>query len=387
MTPEGRSGPRRSVPRRSGSGAGPPGSSGPDRSARLASLLAAVEAPAGAAADDVRARLDGLAKPPGSLGRLEDLAVRLAVVRGDPPPSIARPVAFVLAADHGVARRGVSAYPAEVTARMCRAFGSEGAAVNVLGASVGCAVVAVDVGVDADLESVEGIVRRKVRRGTADLAAGPAMSRAEAVSAILVGAEVFGERSPSPDAVVLGEMGIGSSTSAGALTAALTGVDPAKVVGPGTGVRGRPLERKHRVVRRAVERSRSSAGGGGDDPLGVLHEVGGLEIAGLVGVALAAAAAKTPVVVDGFIATAAAAVAVRLAPSSRAYLFAGHRSPEPGHDVLLDDLGLEPVLDLDLRLGEGTGAVLALPILDAAGAILRRMATLESLGLAGGEGP
>ncbi len=345
----------------------------------LVHLVESVSPPDARARADVETRIDRLTKPRGSLGRLERLAARLAVVRGDPPPAFAHPTVYVLAADHGVGARGVSAYPREVTARMCRNFARGGAAINALSSSVGCRLVAADFGVDADLDGPDGILDRKVGSGTADLTAGPAMTEEKAVQGIRRGAALLDETLPAPDVVALGEMGIGNSTAAAAITAALTGRPAEEVVGPGTGVDGEGLQRKREAVRTGVTRVGSE---GAADPFRVLQEVGGFEIAGLVGVVLAGARAGVPIVSDGFIATAAAALAVRMAPASRDYLFAGHLSPEPGHRVLLEDLGLEPILDLELRLGEGTGAVLALPILDAAGAILREMATFEEAGIA-----
>lgn len=361
------------------SGRSRPGGEGGGLPAELAGLAGAVSPPDACSRAEVEARIDRLTKPRGSLGRLEALAARLAVIRGDPPRAFTHPTVYVLAADHGVAARGVSAYPAAVTARMCRNFSRGGAAINALSGSVGCRLVAADFGVDEGLDGIDGLLDRKVARGTADLAAGPAMTEDEAVRAVLRGADLVETTRPAPDVIALGEMGIGNSTAAAAVTAALTGHPADKVVGSGTGVEGERLKQKRDAVRTAVARV---AGDGPPAPFRVLREVGGFEIAGLVGVALAGARAGVPVVSDGFIATSAAALAVRMAPPVRDHLFAGHRSPEPGHGVLLDDLGLEPVLDLELRLGEGTGAVLALPILDAAGAILREMATFEEAGIA-----
>ena len=346
----------------------------PSPAEEVAALAAAVRPARAADAAAVRRRLDGLAKPPGSLGRLEALAVRLARVYGDPPPPLRRRTVFVLAADHGVARRGVSAYPASVTGAMCRTLTGGGAAVCVLARSVGAEVVVADLGVDADLSGVPGLLHRKVRRGSRDLSAGPALTPAEAAAAVAAGAGLVRERAAGCDVVALGEMGIGNTTAATALTAALTGAGVAEVMGPGTGVVGAARARKETAVAAALRRA-----AGVRDPFELLAALGGLEIAGLVGVTLAAAGAGRAVVTDGFIATAAALVAARLAPPVRDHLVAGHRSTEPGHAVQLAALDLEPVLDLDLRLGEGTGAVLALPVLDAAAGLLREMATLASV--------
>lgn len=340
----------------------------------IAPLLDAVGSPAGPPEKVVRRRLDALVKPPGSLGRLEDLAVRLARISGDPPPRFRSRRLFLLVADHGVAARGVSAYPASVTAHMCRVFSEGGAAAQALGPACGVEVMPVDVGVDRDVGSLSGIVHAKLRRGSRDLSAGAALTPEETSAALSLGASLVRRSSAEePTLVLTGEMGIANTTSASAITAALTGADPSSVVGPGTGVSGERLERKRRAVRRALERLPS-----GPSPFRVLQELGGLEVAGLVGVVLGAAGRSTPVVLDGFISTAAGAVAAALAPPVAAHLFASHLSPEPGHRVLLSGLGLEPVLDLGLRLGEGTGAILASPIIDAAGGMLRSMQDLPS---------
>jgi nicotinate-nucleotide--dimethylbenzimidazole phosphoribosyltransferase len=341
----------------------------------LVDRITAISPPSRAQALAVEARLDQLTKPVGSLGRLERLALRLACISGDPPPPLSRRTVLVLAADHGVAAQGVSAYPAEVTAQMCRNYAAGGAAINAIARAVSAEVVAVDVGVAADASAL-GVASRKVRRGTDDLARGPAMSRAEALAAMRVGCDLVEERVGHTDVFALGEMGIGNSTSAAAVTAALCGVPADLVVGAGTGVEGAALARKRRIVAEAVARIPA-----GTDPVGVLAEVGGLEIAGLVGVVLAAAHAGLPVVTDGFIATAAVLVAARLAPDALGYVIASHRSVERGHALLLETLGLEPLLDLGLRLGEGTGAALALPIMDSAGAVLREMASFSGAGV------
>ena len=341
----------------------------------LARLGAGVAPADRASAPEVLERLDQLTKPIGSLGRLERLALRLARMCGDPPPAFRRRAVVVLAADHGVASRGVSAYPAEVTAQMCRNYAAGGAAINALARAVAAEVVAVDVGVAADPATL-GILSRKVRWGSADLSTGPAMTRSDALRAVRTGAALVEERLELTDVFALGEMGIGSSTAAAALTAALTGAEAEAVVGTGTGVDPATVERKRDIVRAAVARIPPGA-----DPVTVLSEVGGLEIAGLAGVVLAAARAGRPVVTDGFIATAAVLVAARIAPSTVDYVIASHRSVEPGHGVQLTALGLEPLLDLELRLGEGTGAALALPIVDAAGGVLREMATFADAGV------
>jgi nicotinate-nucleotide--dimethylbenzimidazole phosphoribosyltransferase len=304
------------------------------------------------------------------------LAARLARIYGDPPAEWEQRVVFVLAGDHGVAVNGVSAYPAAVTAQMCRNYAAGGAAICAMARAARVEVVAVDLGVNAGLDDVPGLVHRKVRPGTRDLTREAAMTESEARQAIAIGAALVRDRRPMPDMIGLGEMGIGNTTSASALTAALTGTDPSYVTGRGTGVDAEVVQRKAALVRSALSRLPDDS-----PPLRILAELGGLEIAGLVGVVLGAAASGRAVVVDGFIAAAAALVAVRMAPGVRPYLFASHQSAERGHRVLLRALRLRPLFRLGMRLGEGTGAVLAIPILDAAAALLRHMATFESAGV------
>jgi nicotinate-nucleotide--dimethylbenzimidazole phosphoribosyltransferase len=341
----------------------------------LSALLARVEAPDPRVALRAQARLDRLTKPPGSLGRLEELAVRAALITGSESPRVVAPVIFTLAADHGVAAEGVSAYPQAVTAQMVENFCRGGAAVNVLARQAGARVVIADLGVATALPPHPELMDRKIARGTANLARGPAMSRDQALAAIAAGAGLV--EAAAPDCVGTGEMGIANTTAASALTAALTGADPAAVTGRGTGVDDAGWARKVGVVRAALAANRPDP----RDPAGVLAALGGLEIAGLVGVILAGAARRAPVVLDGFIATAAALVAVRLQPAAGEYLIAGHRSAEPGHRLLLETLGLAPCLDLGMRLGEGTGAALAIGLLKAALACLGEMATFKDAGV------
>jgi len=324
--------------------------------------------------------LDGKTKPPGSLGRLEELAVRLASIYGDTRYATAPRAVIVMAADHGVASRGVSAYPQAVTAQMVHNFAAGGAAINVLARQMAARTVIVDIGV-AGTNDWPGSVRRcTVAAGTADLSAGPAMSVVEARAAIAAGAAIVAELVREGVRVVAtGEMGIGNTTAAAALTAVFAAGAPAAVTGRGTGIDDPGLARKIAVVEQALARNRPSA----ERPLEALAAVGGFEIAGLVGVILGAAAEKVAVVLDGFITGAAALVAVTIAPQARDYLIASHRSAEPGHRAALGALALDPLFDLGLRLGEGTGAMLAMPLLDAAAAILREMASFESAGVSG----
>jgi nicotinate-nucleotide--dimethylbenzimidazole phosphoribosyltransferase len=346
---------------------------------RLLDAIAAPDVAAGAAAQH---HLDQLTKPPGSLGRLEELAVALAALRAG-PPRVDRPVVFVLAADHGVTAEGVSAYPQVVTGQMLENFLRGGAAINVLARQVGARVVVADFGVAGPRRAAAGLVDRRLGHGTANLARGPAMSRQQATAGIEAGVGlVEAAAADGADLVVTGEMGIGNTTSASAITAVFTGAEPEAVTGRGTGVDEAGWRRKVEVVRRAIALNRPEP----SDPVDVLAKVGGFEIAGLVGIVLAGAARRLPVVLDGFIAGAAALVAVALAPATRHALFAAHRSAEPGHLLMLQHLGLRPYLDLSLRLGEGTGGALFVSLARAAAALYAEMATFKSAGVSSSEG-
>jgi nicotinate-nucleotide--dimethylbenzimidazole phosphoribosyltransferase len=323
--------------------------------------------------------LDSLTKPVGSLGRLEELAMSLAVLRGG-VPAVERPVIFTFAADHGVVAEGVSAYPQTVTAQMVNNFLRGGAAVNVLARQAGARVVVADLGLANPVGPTEGLVQAPVGHGTRNIACGPAMTDAQATQAIETGARLAIQAiEGGADLLATGEMGIGNSTSASAITAAITGVDPAQVTGRGTGIDDAAWARKVTVVGRALAANRPDP----RDGLGVLAALGGFEIAGLVGVILAGAAHRTPVAVDGFISTAAALVAVVMASDARHALFASHCSAEPGHGIALTHLDLRPYLDLELRLGEGTGAALFIHLARAAARIYAEMATFKSAGVDG----
>jgi nicotinate-nucleotide--dimethylbenzimidazole phosphoribosyltransferase len=348
-------------------------------SARLQQTCERIRPLDDAAMATARERQAQLTKPPGSLGRLERLAIQIAGITGNPRPRLDRKAVVVMAADHGVTAEQVSAYPSAVTEQMVRNFARGGAAINVLAGQAGARVVVVDVGVAAELSADLPIVHRKVAYGTANFAAGPAMTREQAIAALSVGLDVVEEQEAiGLDVVCLGEMGIGNTTAASAIVAAMTGHPVADVTGRGTGIDDATWRHKIAVVERALQLNQPSS----DDPLDVLAKVGGLEIAGLAGVTLGAAARRLPVVVDGFIATAAVLIAVALCPAVRGYLVAAHRSMETGHRAALERLELEPLLALDLRLGEGTGAALALPIVIASLALLDQMATFEEAGVA-----
>ncbi len=324
-----------------------------------------------------RRRQRQLTKPPGSLGRLEELAVHLAGLTANPVPVLDRKVVFVLAADHGVARQGVSAYPQAVTAQMVANFLAGGAAINALARAVGARVVVADFGVINPPAHPE-LRTYSLGPGTADFTAGPAMTREQAVAAVQGGINlVEAELGAGFDLVGTGEMGIGNTTAAAAVVCALLEVPPERTVGRGTGLDREGVRRKARVVAAALNRNRPDPA----DPLDVLAKVGGFEIGGLVGVILGAAARRKPVVLDGYITGAAALLAVRLCPAVRPYLLASHRSAEPGHRLVLRALGLRPLLDLGMRLGEGTGAALAFMLIDAALRAHREMRTFAEAGV------
>jgi len=320
-----------------------------------------------------------LTKPPGSLGVLEDLAVRLAGVTGTcPPPLLVPATVVVFAADHGVHARGVTPWPQQVTAQMVANFLAGGAVVNAFAAQVGAKVVVVDVGVATPLPVADGLLARKVRPGTRDMTAGPALTRDETLAAVETGITVATTLVDQGSKILLtGDMGIANTTASAALIAAFTGEDPTRVTGRGTGIDNQTLARKTDVVRAALARHRPDP----SDPVGVLAAFGGLEHAALTGLLLGAAVRRTPVILDGVIAGAAALAASRLASDAVAGWIAGHCSAEPGHAVALRTLDLRPLLDLGMRLGEGSGALLALPLAQSAVRVLHDVATFDSAGV------
>jgi nicotinate-nucleotide--dimethylbenzimidazole phosphoribosyltransferase len=345
----------------------------------LSRLRDAIGGPLAEAADATRRHLDTLTKPAGSLGRLEELAVRWSALTGR-SPQVRCPVIFTLAADHGVTAEGVSAYPQSVTAQMVENFLRGGAAVNVLARQAGARVLVADFGVATPLGAPEGLVVRRQGAGTASMTHGPAMTRAQAIAAIEAGAALAEEAiAAGADLLATGEMGIGNTTAASAMTAVFSGATAEAVTGRGTGLDETGWRRKVAVVHRALEVNAPDS----RDGLDVLAKVGGFEIAGLAGIVLAGAAHRVPVVLDGFIAGAAALAAVALAPEARHALFAAHRSAEPGHAVALRHLGLDPYLALEMRLGEGTGAALFIHLARAAAAVCAEMATFKSAGVDG----
>ena len=330
-------------------------------------------------AKQAQIRQGNLTKPVGSLGRLEDISIRLAGMKADPLPDVSRKAVIVMAADHGVALEGVSAFPAEVTLQMVLNFLAGGAAVNVLARQAGASVTIVDIGVASDFDpSLPGLLHRKVARGTRNMAKGPAMTHAEAEAALACGMDVIAEIAEKGiDLIATGDMGIGNTTPSSAIVAVMTGLPVANVTGRGTGIDDNALTHKIKVIEQAIVFNRPDP----SDAFDVLCKVGGLEIAGLAGVMIGAAAHRIPVVVDGFISTAAAMIAVGLVPDVRHYLFCSHQSVEIGHRAMHKHLDLAPLLDLNLRLGEGTGAVLAFHLIEAAARILREMATFAEAGV------
>ncbi|GIW30474.1 MAG: nicotinate-nucleotide--dimethylbenzimidazole phosphoribosyltransferase [Meiothermus sp.] len=331
-----------------------------------------------------RAHQDQLTKPPGSLGYLEELGVRLAAIQQTLRPTLGKGAVIVCAADHGVTAEGVSAYPSEVTAQMLLNFRAGGAAINQIARAADAQVYVLDVGINSPVPSPE-----RVRSGTGNIAQEAAMTRAEAEQAIRVGAEAA-RRAIAEGATLLaaGDMGIGNTTAAAALTAALLGLEAEAVTGRGTGVDEARYQQKVQVVRRALQRAQARLGDLAQaGPLELLTELGGLEIAAVAGVFLAGAEAGLPLVTDGFPVTAGALLACRIEPNVREYLFAGHRSLEPGHRRQLEALKLRPILELDMRLGEGTGAVLSFPILRAAASVMAGMATFAQAGVSQAGGP
>ncbi len=328
-----------------------------------------------------RQRQQMLTKPPGSLGRLEELSIKLAGMQSKAMPQVERKVIVVMAADHGVVVEGVSAYPSEVTPQMVGNFLNGGAAINVFARQVGATVLVVDMGVAAELPAQPDLLSRKVAFGTANMAIGPAMTLEQARQAVETGIRIAEELAGTVDLIGTGDMGIGNTTASSAIVAAFLGAEVASVTGRGTGVDDEGLRRKIAVIRRALEINQPDPA----NPLEVLAKVGGFEIAGLVGLIFGAAAHRIPVVVDGFISSAAALVATEWQPSVRDYLIAAHNSVEIGHRVMLERMELQPLLNLDLRLGEGTGAALAMHVVEAAVRALAEMATFAEAGVSDGQ--
>lgn len=327
----------------------------------------------------IQARLDSLTKPVGSLGRLEELAGRVSSIQGMIPPRLGRKLLFVFAADHGIAQEGVSAYPKEVTAQMTYNFLQGGAAINVLARHCEVDVEVVDMGVDHDFQPVDGLRSHKIERGTDNFSRGPAMTRAEALRSVETGIGLA-EEAASRKIFLLGagDMGIGNTSSAAAILCALTGLSARDVAGRGTGIDLAAWEKKIAAIEKGLRLNQPDP----NDPLDVLAKVGGFEIGAIAGLMLGAAAYRLPMVLDGYICSSAALLVCRLHPAVKDVLFASHLSAEVSHRSMLDELQLAPLLDLNMRLGEGTGACLAMGLIEAAVKIMREMATFESAGVA-----
>lgn len=329
-----------------------------------------------------RARQATLTKPPGSLGRLEELSIQLAGIQGKPMPQIKDKTIIIMAGDHGVVVEKIGNWPQEVTTQMVYNFLSGGAGINVIAGQVGARVIVVDMGVAIDLESNPNLLVKKVGYGTQNIAVGPAMTVKQAETAIESGIELVNKEAANGlDIIGTGDMGIGNTTPSSAICAVITGRTVAEVTGRGTGLTDEQLAHKVDVIKRALAVNHPDPA----QPLDVLAKVGGFEIAGLVGVMLGTAARCIPVVIDGFISGAAALIAVALSPQVRDYFIAAHLSAEPGHRVMLEHLELKPLLDLDMRLGEGTGAALGVFLLETAARVLAEMATFAEAGVSEGE--
>ncbi len=322
--------------------------------------------------------LDSLTKPPGSLGRLEEFARRLVAITENRNPSLDKKVIFTLAGDHGVVDEGVSAYPKEVTPQMVFNFLRGGAGINVLARHAGSEIVVVDIGVDYNFGEVEGLLNMKVMKGTRNFAKGPAMTRGEAVKCVESGIELVNGYSKKGYTIVgTGDMGIGNTTPSSAIASVITGTPVSEVTGKGTGISDETLMRKIKVIEDAIQLNKPDP----KDAIDVLSKVGGAEIGGIAGVVLGAASNRLPVVIDGFISTAGALVAYTMEPAVKDYIFAAHNSVEKGHRVMLETMGLTPIIDLGLRLGEGTGAALAMFMIEAGLKIYKEMATFQEAGV------
>lgn len=345
----------------------------------LESTLAKIQPVDEALLARAQAKLDNKTKPLGSLGRLEEVGRRFAAITGDLSPDTGKKVIFTFAGDHGIVEEGVSLFPKEVTPQMVLNFLRGGAGVNVLARHSGAEVRVVDIGVDYDFDPAPGLIIRKVAKGTRNFSKGSAMTREEAVAAIEVGIALADEAKKEGIAMVgTGEMGIGNTSPSSAIIAAIAGCTVREVTHRGTGIGDEALENKIKVIQAGLDLNRPEP----QDPLDVLTKVGGLEIAGIAGLVLGAAANRIPVVVDGFISTAGALIASEMHPFVRDYIFTAHTSVEIGHQMMLERIGVKPLLDLQLRLGEGTGAALAMGLIEAGVKILKEMATFEEAGVA-----
>jgi nicotinate-nucleotide--dimethylbenzimidazole phosphoribosyltransferase len=347
----------------------------------LNTILRSITHTNGTFAEQAQERLDNLTKPQGSLGRLEEFAKQLVAITGMQMPVLDKKIVFTFAGDHGVAAEGVSAFPKEVTPQMVMNFIHGGAGINVLARHAGADVMAVDIGVDYDFGQLnnEGFLSRKVVSGTKNMRKGPAMTRKEAEQCIETGMSIAHDFAKKGYKIFgTGEMGIANTSPSSAITSVLTGNSVEEITGRGTGINDEAWQNKVQVIRDSITVNAPDS----SDPLDVLSKVGGAEIGGIAGLIIGAAANKTPVVIDGFISTAGALIAYLIEPKTRDYMFAAHMSQEVGHKALLEKIGLKPILDLDLRLGEGTGAALAMLVIEAGLKIYKEMATFEEAAVA-----
>ncbi len=330
-----------------------------------------------------QSRLDRLTKPLGSLGQLEEIAKRYVAIAENLRPRVEHKIIYIFAGDHGVVSEGVSAYPKEVTPQMVANFLRQGAGISVLARHAGARVVVVDIGVDHEFAPAQGLMNRKVARGTGNMARGPAMSREQALQAIAVGLEMADRaKEQKADLVGTGDMGIGNTTPSSAILTSLTGLPAGRVTHRGTGIDDTALTRKIKVIEKAIAMNRPDP----QDPLDVLAKVGGFEIGGIAGLIIGCACHRIPIVVDGFISSAGAMIAVGLKPEIKGYIFASHQSVEVGHSFMWEYLGQKPILNLSLRLGEGTGAALAMLIIEAAVKVFNEMATFSEAGVSEAKG-
>lgn len=345
---------------------------------RLDNILDSIKSPDEAFFKKAREQLNKMAIPRGSLGRLEEFAQRMVAITGTLRPEIRNKKVVVFAGDHGVVEEGVSAFSQEVTMQMVYNFNRGGAGINVLSRQVGADVIVVDIGVAGDLRPEEGLLLKKVAKGTRNMTKGPAMSREEALKALLIGVDLaYDLKSQKVDIIGTGDMGIGNTTPSSAITAVLTGEVVEKVTGRGTGINNKMLANKVEVIRKAIRKNQPNP----DDPLDVLSKVGGFEIAGIAGLIIGSSFHKIPVVIDGFISTTAAMVAVSMNAAIKGYIFASHQSVERGHKVLLKHLKQKPMLNLSMRLGEGTGAVLGIGLIESGVRIINEVWTFDEAGV------
>lgn len=341
-------------------------------------ILKSIKKPDYSIIGSIKQKLDNLTKPPGSLGVLEEIAQKYSLIKKNLVPTLNKKVIFVFAGDHGITEEGVSAYPKEVTHQMVYNFLRGGAGINVLARHINAEVRVIDIGVDFEFGSIEGLISKKIRRGTQNFLKSPAMTREEAIRAIEAGMEVvINETAKGLDIAGVGDMGIGNTTPSAGIISVITGMPVEKVTGRGTGIEDNRLARKINVIKRAIEIHKPRK----EDPIDVVSKIGGFEIAGIAGAILACAGRKIPVVLDGVITTAGALVAYELNRNVIDYMFASHLSVEPGHKIALEYLGMKPILDLNLRLGEGTGACLAINLIEAGVKILKEMASFDSAGV------